>query len=117
MAQRGSVRGLLGAVFWCAAVGAAGSCHATAPAGGPSSGHGGAGGAAGSGGSGAGGSTFIDDAGPDGPPDPDAGGFCGNQIHQVLTHAPNLYFVFDVSGSMASPGGGGYTRYQLVQHA
>jgi hypothetical protein len=35
----------------------------------------------------------------------------------VITHPPNLYFLFDVSGSMASPGGGGYTRYQLVQHS
>src|SRR5687768_4776647 len=41
-----------------------------------------------------------------GPPPPDAGGLCGNQIHQAVSDAPNLYFVFDNSGSMAENSGG-----------
>ena len=69
------------------------------------------------GGAAGGGTSFVDDAGTDGPPALDASGFCGNQIHQVSSHAPNLYFVFDISGSMASPAGGGFSRYQLVQHS
>ena len=65
---------------------------------------------------GAGGGSLFEDAGPDGPPPVDAAGLCGNQVHQVVTDAPNLYFVVDLSGSMAQPGGGGYSRYELVQH-
>lgn len=56
------------------------------------------------------------DAGQSGPPAADAGGLCGNEIHHIVVDPPNLYFVFDVSGSMASivPGTGS-TRYQLVR--
>lgn len=50
------------------------------------------------------------------PPPPDAGGYCGNQIHQITQNPPTIYFIFDVSGSMAElvPGG---TRYSVVQAA
>jgi hypothetical protein len=122
MAKRSSVQAVLATVASCAAIGAlASACsasgqpsHSTATS---SAGSGGAGsGGAISGGSDTGGSNLFGDAG-DGPPPLDAGGLCGNQIHQVLTDAPNLYFVFDISGSMAAFAQGGFTRYQLVEHA
>jgi hypothetical protein len=47
--------------------------------------------------------TYLDAAGYDGPPPADAGGLCGNDIHQLVTDAPNLYFVLDASGSMGLP--------------
>lgn len=53
-----------------------------------------------------------------GPPPADAGGLCGNQIHQVeITEAPNLYFVLDASGSMLSPASPRETRYERVHDA
>jgi hypothetical protein len=79
---------------------------------------GGTGGTGGSGsGSGTGGGDLAFDAGgPTGPPDLDAGGLCGNVIHENITDPPNVYFVLDASGSMATPVAGG-TRYQVVQAA
>jgi hypothetical protein len=59
---------------------------------------------------------FGGDGGGDGPPPVDASGYCGNQIHQVITDPPNLYFVFDASASMDEAGGGGFTKYELVEH-
>jgi hypothetical protein len=56
----------------------------------------------------------LEDSG--GPPPVDAPGFCGNQIHQAIANAPNLYFVLDASGSMAAPAPGG-TRYEVVREA
>jgi hypothetical protein len=38
---------------------------------------------------------------PDGPPAPDASGYCGNQFFQVVQDPPNVYFVLDRSGSMS----------------
>lgn len=35
-----------------------------------------------------------------GPPPPEAAGFCGNEVFQVLTERPSVYFVLDGSGSM-----------------
>lgn len=54
-----------------------------------------------------------------GPPPLDAGGLCGNQIHEIITDAPNVYFVFDASGSMSDPvaPGSDVTRYQRVRKA
>lgn len=51
------------------------------------------------------------------PPPPDASGYCGNQIHQAIANAPNLYFVLDASGSMTAPAPGGGTRYSAVRDA
>ncbi|HEY6725794.1 MAG TPA: vWA domain-containing protein [Polyangiaceae bacterium] len=34
------------------------------------------------------------------PPPPEAAGFCGNEVFQVLTEKPSVYFVLDGSGSM-----------------
>jgi hypothetical protein len=65
--------------------------------------------------SGEGGSLVVEDAG--GPPSPDAGGLCGNQIHQVIANAPNIYFVLDASGSMATAVSGSTTRYDRVHSA
>lgn len=56
------------------------------------------------------------DGGGAGPPAPDAGGLCGNDIHQAVIDAPNLYFVLDASGSMEAPFGNG-TRYTVVRAA
>lgn len=67
-------------------------------------------------GTGAGGTDLLFDAGDQGPPDPDAGGVCGNDVHKIVTSPPNVYFVLDKSGSMGAEAGGG-TRYQLVQAA
>lgn len=65
--------------------------------------------------SGEGGGIALDDAG--GPPPPDADGLCGNQLHQVITNAPNLYFVLDASGSMSTRVSGNATRYDRVHDA
>lgn len=65
--------------------------------------------------SGDGGGLMGEDAG--GPPPPDADGLCGNQIHQVIANAPNLYFVLDASGSMATAVSGNATRYDRVHDA
>jgi hypothetical protein len=51
-----------------------------------------------------------------GPPPPDASGLCGNELHQTVVDAPNLYFILDASGSMAAPAGSG-TRYDAVRVA
>src|SRR5262245_22510890 len=53
------------------------------------------------------------------PPPLDAGGYCGNQIHQITHDPPTIYFILDISGSMATPVPGvpGGTRYSLVQAA
>lgn len=50
------------------------------------------------------------------PPSADAEGLCGNQIHNVASNPPNVYFVLDVSGSMATATGSG-SRYAVVQSA
>lgn len=54
-----------------------------------------------------------------GPPPLDAGGLCGNQLHQIISDAPNVYFVIDASGSMSWPvaDGSSVTRYQRVRKA
>ncbi|MRG92675.1 VWA domain-containing protein [Polyangium spumosum] len=57
------------------------------------------------------------DGGGAGPPAPDAGGYCGNEVHQAVVDAPNLYFVLDASGSMQAPAPGGLTRYNAVRVA
>jgi hypothetical protein len=51
-----------------------------------------------------------------GPPDPDAGGYCGNELHEAVLAAPNLYFVVDASGSMGTLEAG-ETRYHAVRVA
>ncbi|TKD07392.1 vWA domain-containing protein [Polyangium fumosum] len=56
------------------------------------------------------------DGGGGGPPAPDAGGYCGNDVHQAIVDAPNLYFVLDASGSMNASVPGG-TRYGAVRAA
>ncbi len=76
----------------------------------------GGGGAGGAGGAGAGGISGFDAGGPMGPPAADAGGLCGNQIQPITNKPPNVYFIFDVSGSMSTPVPGG-TRYSVVQAA
>jgi hypothetical protein len=65
---------------------------------------------------GSGGDGFLFDAGSSGPPAADAGGLCGNEVHKIVTDPPNVYFVLDRSGSMATPASGG-TRYSVVQNA
>ncbi|AUX36530.1 MULTISPECIES: vWA domain-containing protein [Sorangium] len=56
--------------------------------------------------------------GSSGPPPVDAGGLCGNQIHEVtIAEAPNLYFVLDASGSMLSPASSRATRYDRVRES
>lgn len=67
---------------------------------------------------GAGGGLLFD-AGSSGPPSPDATNNCGNQVHGIaISDAPNVYFVLDVSGSMATPDGPkGATRYSAVRGA
>ena len=63
------------------------------------------------------GDGFEAGVGGSGPPPPDANGYCGNEVHQLIIDAPNLYFVLDASGSMdaAAPGGG--NRYDAVRIA
>jgi hypothetical protein len=70
----------------------------------------------GEGGGGAGGDDSLHPDDPSGPPELDAGGLCGNQIHPVTVDAPNLYFVLDTSGSMGETVGGS-TRYGRVHAA
>lgn len=71
--------------------------------------------------SGAGGDSGGDflDAGTTGPPSPDSSDNCGNVVHGIaIRDAPNVYFVLDASGSMATPDGpGGATRYSAVRGA
>jgi hypothetical protein len=67
---------------------------------------------------GAGGGDLFD-AGSNGPPSPDSSDNCGNQVHPIaIKDAPNLVFVLDSSGSMATPDGpGGQTRFTAVHKA
>ncbi len=77
----------------------------------------GAGGGAGGAGGGVGGAGVgLGIGGSQGPPPADAGGLCGNEIHPVLSQPTNVYFIFDISGSMSTPVPGG-TRFSLVQSA
>ena len=66
-------------------------------------------------GQGAGGLGF-EDPDADGPPPLDAAGLCGNQLHEVIFDAPNVYFVLDASGSMLQEVGG-ETRYEALHEA
>ena len=53
-----------------------------------------------------------------GPPDPDAGGLCGNLVLQQKYEPLNLYFVLDRSGSMSEvPTGATYDKYAWVRLA
>jgi hypothetical protein len=45
----------------------------------------------------------------------DGANFCGNEVHQVKTHPPLLYFVMDASGSMSEIAVGGQSRYALLK--
>ncbi len=47
------------------------------------------------------------------------GGVCGNQLHKISFDVPNLYFVFDRSGSMSDKpvAGSSKTAYTLVRDA
>ena len=119
MGKPGWLWAVAGAAASCAAMGglaggcAAGGDHVGNVAAASSST--GAGGHPGSGGAGTGGADLFGDAGHDGPPPADASGLCGNQIQEIITDPPNLYFVLDASGSMNEPASGGFTRYQLLQ--
>lgn len=68
-----------------------------------------------SGAGGAGGEELLGVGGSKAPP-PDAGNLCGQLITQVHKDPPNIYFVLDTSGSMATFVGT-TTRYRLVQGA
>ncbi len=47
-----------------------------------------------------------------------ASGVCGDEVHKISFDVPNLYFVFDRSGSMTEqPNGGPQTAYGLVRDA
>jgi len=63
------------------------------------------------------GDGFETGTGGGGPPAPDASGYCGNEVHQLIIDAPNLYFVLDASGSMASAAPEGGNRYDAVRIA
>ena len=65
-----------------------------------------------------GGDAFDAGGSAGGPPAPDAGGYCGNEVHQAIVDRPNLYFVLDASGSMLAdvPGQTG-NRYDAVRIA
>lgn len=65
---------------------------------------------------GAGGNDFLGTGGGNTPPPPDAGFLCGQLITQVHKDPPNVYFVLDTSGSMATPVGVS-TRFTLVHGA
>lgn len=65
---------------------------------------------------GAGGDGFDFGSSDGGPPGADAAGLCGNDILPALIDAPNIYFVLDTSGSMATPVKSS-TRYNLVRNA
>ncbi len=43
--------------------------------------------------------------------------FCGNEVHQVVSKPPLLYFVMDASGSMSEIASGQQSRYQLLEAA
>lgn len=62
------------------------------------------------------GGALLDAGTDDGPPGLDADGLCGNEIHQAIANAPNIYFVLDASGSMADSNGGP-TRFAKVRTA
>lgn len=68
---------------------------------------------------GGGGGDLLGGTAGSGPPPLDAGGLCGNQIHEIISDAPNVYFVIDASGSMSFPvaDGSTVTRYQRVRKA
>lgn len=106
LARRVAAAGMLGI---CAAAAGLGACERADPLGAPQQPTG-----AGAG-TGEGGGTFLppDDGGP---PPLDASGLCGNQLHEVVVDAPNVYFVIDASGSMSAPAGN-KTRYQKVRSA
>lgn len=93
----------------CAASAGLGACERTDPLGPPKQGTGAAGGV------GQGGDTLLPSE-DGGPPPIDADGFCGNQIHETVVDAPNVYFVIDASGSMNAPAGN-TTRYAKVRSA
>jgi hypothetical protein len=63
--------------------------------------------------------TDAFDAGlSDGPPPLDAAGYCGNELHQTGYEPPNIYFVLDRSGSMATAvPPDAETRYSVVRSA
>lgn len=63
------------------------------------------------------GDGFEAGVGGSGPPPPDAGGYCGNEVHQLIIDAPNLYFILDASGSMNAPAPGGGNSYDAVRVA
>lgn len=65
---------------------------------------------------GAGGDDFLGTGGGNTPPPPDAGYLCGQLITQIHKDPPNLYFVLDTSGSMATQVGNS-TRFNLVHGA
>ncbi|MEZ4314987.1 MAG: vWA domain-containing protein, partial [Polyangiaceae bacterium] len=69
-------------------------------------------------GGGAGGDLFTTETDA-GPPPLDASGLCGNQLHQIISDAPNVYFVIDASGSMSAPAAPGTstTRAERVRKA
>jgi hypothetical protein len=104
---------LVTALACCAGVAACSAAprgHASASSTTSSAASGGSAGASAAGGSAA-------DAGADDALALDASGYCGNQFHKVISDPPNLYFVFDVSSSMAEMAGGGFSKYQLVEHS
>jgi hypothetical protein len=68
----------------------------------------------GGGSTGSGGGFTFTTGSSEGPPPVDAGGLCGNQLHTILADPPNVYFVFDTSGSMGTPVSGG-TRLSVVK--
>src|SRR5208282_1583794 len=43
-------------------------------------------------------------------------GLCGNEILEITSAPPTVYFIFDISGSMVTPVPGG-TRFSVVQGA
>lgn len=94
----------------CAAIAGFGACQGPEELGGPLP--------PGGGGQGGAGGDLLPGTGG-GPPPIDAGGLCGNQIHQIISDAPNVYFVIDASGSMGWPesDGSSVTRYQRVRKA
>jgi hypothetical protein len=51
-----------------------------------------------------------------GPPPLDAPNLCGNQLHQIISEVPNVYFVIDASGSMGALTGNS-TRFAVVRKA
>ncbi len=88
--------------------------HRSLPAAPTGTGRSGSGGQGGQGGGG--GDSSRSTAAAGGRRLPTRAAYCGNQIHQITQQPPTVYFVFDVSGSMATPVSGG-TRYSSVQAA